>query len=402
MRHADWIVDVGPGAGTQGGRVLYSGPVAGLAEVDDSVTRPFLFADAGRPPSAGRGRRPRCCGCVASPGTTCATSTSTSRWACSPRSPGSRVRARRRSSRACWPRPCATISAPSRPRTTSRPTTRSSRRRPSPTSPDSRPSTASSRSTSDPIGRTPRSNLATYTGLFDGVRKLFAATDEAKRRGYAVGRFSFNVAGGRCENCQGEGFVAVELLFLPGTYSPCPVCHGARYNPETLEVTYRGRSIADVLALTVEDAVEFFADVPAVARSLRAVQRGGARLPHARPAGHRAVRRRGPAHQAGLRAAARPPRSHALPPRRADDRSAPGRHRTADGPAARPRRRRQHRDRHRARHGRRRPRRSRHRHRSRRWRRRRPRRRRAGHRPRWRLRAPAGPAPISPRRLGPA
>ena len=126
-----------------------------------------------------------------------------------------------------------------------------------------------------PIGRTPRSNLATYTGLFDGVRKLFAATDEAKRRGYPVGRFSFNVAGGRCENCQGEGFVAVELLFLPGTYSPCPVCHGARYNPETLEVTYRGRSIADVLALTVEDAVEFFADVPAVARSLRAVREVG-------------------------------------------------------------------------------------------------------------------------------
>ncbi|MEO9237761.1 MAG: ABC transporter, partial [Jatrophihabitantaceae bacterium] len=120
-----------------------------------------------------------------------------------------------------------------------------------------------------PIGRTPRSNLATYTGLFDGVRKLFAATDEARRRGYSVGRFSFNVEGGRCENCQGEGFVAVELLFLPGTYSPCPVCHGARYNPETLEVRYQGRSIADVLALTVDAATEFFADFPAIARSLR-------------------------------------------------------------------------------------------------------------------------------------
>ncbi|HEX8768263.1 MAG TPA: hypothetical protein VF714_07830, partial [Jatrophihabitans sp.] len=119
-----------------------------------------------------------------------------------------------------------------------------------------------------PIGRTPRSNLATYTGLFDGVRKLFAATDEARRRGYSVGRFSFNVEGGRCPHCQGEGFVAVELLFLPGTYSPCPVCHGARYNPETLEVRYRGRSVADVLALTVEQATGFFADVPAIARSL--------------------------------------------------------------------------------------------------------------------------------------
>ena len=126
-----------------------------------------------------------------------------------------------------------------------------------------------------PIGRTPRSNLATYTGLFDGVRKVFAATAEAEQRGYAVGRFSFNVAGGRCENCQGEGFVAVELLFLPGTYSPCPVCHGNRYNPETLQVHYRGRSIADVLALTVDDAWEFFADVRAVARSLQVLREVG-------------------------------------------------------------------------------------------------------------------------------
>jgi excinuclease ABC subunit A len=126
-----------------------------------------------------------------------------------------------------------------------------------------------------PIGRTPRSNLATYTGMFDGIRKLFAATDEAKRRGYGAGRFSFNVKGGRCENCQGEGFVAVELLFLPGTYSPCPVCHGARYDPETLEVRYRERSIADVLAMTVDDATEFFAAVPAVSRSLQAVREVG-------------------------------------------------------------------------------------------------------------------------------
>ena len=126
-----------------------------------------------------------------------------------------------------------------------------------------------------PIGRTPRSNLATYTGLFDGVRKLFAATDEARRRGYAVGRFSFNVEDGRCPTCQGEGFVAVELLFLAGTYSPCPTCHGARYNPETLEVHYRGLSVADVLALTVDAAAEFFADVPAVARSLETLREVG-------------------------------------------------------------------------------------------------------------------------------
>lgn len=108
-----------------------------------------------------------------------------------------------------------------------------------------------------PIGRTPRSNLATYTGLFDVVRKLFAATGTAVERGYRAGRFSFNVAGGRCETCQGEGFVSVELLFLPSTYAPCPDCHGARYNPETLEVTLNGLNIAQVLDLTVESAAGF-------------------------------------------------------------------------------------------------------------------------------------------------
>ncbi|MET0353702.1 MAG: ABC transporter, partial [Plantibacter flavus] len=120
-----------------------------------------------------------------------------------------------------------------------------------------------------PIGRTPRSNLATYTGLFDAVRAAFAATDLARERGYTAGRFSFNVAGGRCETCLGEGFVSVELLFLPGSYGKCPTCNGARYNAETLEVTYDGKSIADVLALTVEQAAEFLAAVPAAARSLR-------------------------------------------------------------------------------------------------------------------------------------
>jgi excinuclease ABC subunit A len=119
-----------------------------------------------------------------------------------------------------------------------------------------------------PIGRTPRSNLATYTGLFDAVRKVFAATPQARELGYDAGRFSFNVKGGRCENCQGEGNVAVELLFLPGSYGPCPVCHGARYNPETLQIRYRGKSIADVLGLTVEEAAVFLADLPAATRSL--------------------------------------------------------------------------------------------------------------------------------------
>ena len=126
-----------------------------------------------------------------------------------------------------------------------------------------------------PIGRTPRSNLATYTGLFDAVRKAFAQTDEARRRGYEAGRFSFNVPGGRCENCQGAGTVSVELLFLPGSYGPCPVCHGARYNPETLQISYRGRSVAEVLELTVEQAAEFLADLPGAARSLDTLRQVG-------------------------------------------------------------------------------------------------------------------------------
>ena len=126
-----------------------------------------------------------------------------------------------------------------------------------------------------PIGRTPRSNLATYTGLFDHVRRLYASTPLAKRRRYDAGRFSFNVAKGRCENCEGEGFVCVELLFLASVYTPCPVCHGSRYNEKTLEVEYRGRSIADVLRMTVDDASDFFADETSVRRSLDVLREVG-------------------------------------------------------------------------------------------------------------------------------
>src|ERR1700754_1179795 len=126
-----------------------------------------------------------------------------------------------------------------------------------------------------PIGRTPRSNLATYTGLFDHVRKLFAATKMAKSRRYDAGRFSFNVAKGRCENCQGEGFVMVELLFLPSVYAPCPVCHGSRYNAQTLESTYRARTIAELLGMTVDAALEFFADEPHLNRSLDVLRQVG-------------------------------------------------------------------------------------------------------------------------------
>jgi excinuclease ABC subunit A len=126
-----------------------------------------------------------------------------------------------------------------------------------------------------PIGRTPRSNLATYTGLFDHVRRLFAATRQARARRYDAGRFSFNVAKGRCETCQGEGFVMVELLFLPSVYTPCPTCHGSRYNAKTLEIQYRDKSIADVLEMTVDTAFEFFVDEHHVRRSLDVVRQVG-------------------------------------------------------------------------------------------------------------------------------
>ncbi len=120
-----------------------------------------------------------------------------------------------------------------------------------------------------PIGRTPRSNPATYTGVFDHVRKLFASTPEAKIRGYQQGRFSFNVKGGRCEACAGDGTIKIEMNFLPDVYVPCEVCHGARYNRETLEVHYKGKTIAEVLDMPIEDALEFFGAVPAIARHMK-------------------------------------------------------------------------------------------------------------------------------------
>jgi excinuclease ABC subunit A len=235
VRGADWLVEVGPGAGEHGGRVLYSGPVAALAGVEESATARYLFD---RSPAPTREVR------------------TPNGWL----KTGPVTRHNLRGVSAAFPLGAFTaVTGVS----------------------GSGKSTLIGEITEEtagvgrlvsvdqkPIGRTPRSNLATYTGLFDVVRKVFAATDGARERGFGVGRFSFNVAGGRCETCQGEGFVSVELLFLPSTYAPCPDCGGARYNAGTLEVTYRGRNIAQVLDLTVEGAAEFFADTPAVARSL--------------------------------------------------------------------------------------------------------------------------------------
>ena len=129
-----------------------------------------------------------------------------------------------------------------------------------------------------PIGRTPRSNPATYTGVFDIIRDLFATTNEAKIRGYQKGRFSFNVPGGRCEACQGDGVLRIEMHFLPDIYVPCEVCKGKRYNQETLEVKYKGKTIADVLDMTVEEALEFFAKVPRIKQKIQTLADVGLRL----------------------------------------------------------------------------------------------------------------------------
>ena len=123
-----------------------------------------------------------------------------------------------------------------------------------------------------PIGRTPRSNPATYTGVFDDIRDLFAQTNEAKIRGYKKGRFSFNVKGGRCEACSGDGIIKIEMHFLPDVFVPCEVCHGQRYNSETLEVHYKEKNIAQVLDMTVNDAVEFFKHIPKIERKLRTIK----------------------------------------------------------------------------------------------------------------------------------
>ncbi|MER7395138.1 excinuclease ABC subunit UvrA [Streptomyces sp. NPDC000151] len=275
VRRADWLVDVGPRAGEHGGRVLHSGPVDGLAGVDESLTRPFLFGQAGGDSGQPGGDGPR-----------------------EPRKPSGTLRLsgirlhNLRGLDAEFPLGVFTavtgVSGSGKSTLVTQVLADAVRERQGGSGPEdddeARPTAELAategldavdrlvRVDQKPIGRTPRSNLATYTGLFDAVRKVFADTDEARARGYKAGRFSFNVASGRCETCQGEGFVAVELLFLPGTYAPCTACHGARYNPETLEITYRSRTIADVLAMTVDAAADFLADVPAAARSLRTLQ----------------------------------------------------------------------------------------------------------------------------------
>ncbi len=154
-----------------------------------------------------------------------------------------------------------------------------------------------------PIGRTPRSNPATYTGVFDDIRDVFAQTNEAKVRGYKKARFSFNVKGGRCEACRGDGIIKIEMHFLPDVYVPCEVCHGKRYNRETLEVTYKGKSISDVLDMTVEDALSFFENIPKIKRKLQTLADVGLGYVTLGQLSDDAVRRRSAARQARFRAA---------------------------------------------------------------------------------------------------
>ncbi|SEQ55765.1 excinuclease ABC subunit A [Loktanella sp. DSM 29012] len=279
IRHADWIVDIGPDAGTKGGRVVYSGPVDGLQQVETSHTARHLFADARA------GTR-------------------------TPREPSGWLRladvTRNNLQGVNVDLPLgvlATVTGVSGSGKSSlvsqalvalvgdalgqKPPVETAENEPelleqevdTPTDGQIVDGMQHVRRLGvvdqKPIGRTPRSNLATYTGLFDHVRKLFAATDDARARRYDAGRFSFNVAKGRCPHCEGAGFVSVELLFLPSVFAPCPVCRGQRYNDETLDIRYRGKTIAEVLDLTVDRAQEFFADDPAILRAIEALRQVG-------------------------------------------------------------------------------------------------------------------------------
>ncbi|WP_043711154.1 excinuclease ABC subunit UvrA [Corallococcus macrosporus] len=277
IRHADWIVDVGPEAGEHGGRILYSGPLEGLKGVKASRTRRFLFDE--ETPSRGERRPPK--GWLRLKGVSRnnlkdldvdfplgVLTTVTGVSGSGKSSLVSQVLVELVAGHLGHVLPEDEDEGEALERAVVR--------------------TTGGRIDSGmegikrlvqvdqkPIGRTPRSNLATYTGLFDNVRKLFAATPAAKARRYDVGRFSFNVAKGRCERCEGEGFVSVELLFMPSVYAPCPSCQGARYNAKTLEVRYREKNIAEVLGMTVDAAHDFFSEEPLVQRPLAVLREVG-------------------------------------------------------------------------------------------------------------------------------
>ncbi|MBB1419813.1 excinuclease ABC subunit UvrA [Pseudoalteromonas sp. SG44-1] len=279
IRHADWIVDVGPDAGTHGGEIIYSGPLEGLREVTESHTGRFVFNKDDS--AAHRPRQPN----------TWLKLVQVKRnnlknidieFPLGLMTSVTGVSGSGKSSLVSQALVELVSDALGQQNTVEAPNDETDLL-------EEELEIATSGKIVDgiqhirrlvtvdqkAIGRTPRSNLATYTGLFDHVRKLFAATPKAKARRYNAGRFSFNVAKGRCSNCEGVGFVSVELLFLPSVYSPCQVCQGQRYNDETLDITYRDKNIAEVLNLTVETAREFFMDEPLIARALDALLQVG-------------------------------------------------------------------------------------------------------------------------------
>lgn len=277
IRHADWIVDVGPDAGEGGGEILYSGPPAGLKKIARSKTREHLFNDLPFKKSA-------------------------------PRKPSGWLKlsdvTRNNLTKLDASFPLGVLTSVTGVSGSGKSSLVSqvlvelmATQLGKETSTEEETEDELQKDTVEtlggnitegaetlkrmvvvnqkPIGRTPRSNLATYTGLFDVVRKLFASTKLAKKRRYNAGRFSFNVGKGRCSNCDGEGFVMVELLFLPSVYAPCPVCEGARYNAETLEITYHEKNIAQILEMTVNEAAEFFTEEERVSRPLKVLQEVG-------------------------------------------------------------------------------------------------------------------------------
>ena len=277
IRRADWIVDVGPAAGAHGGEVLYSGPPAGLARVERSQTARYLFA---APPAGVRALRAPT-GWLRLAGVTrnnldgldvdfpLGVLTSVTGVSGSGKSSLVSQALVELVSRALG------LAVRVDEEDAEGPDDDGMRETGGRITAGAEQIRRLVRVDQKPIGRTPRSNLATYTGLFDHVRKLFAATRAARARRYDAGRFSFNVAKGRCEHCEGEGFVCVELLFLPSVYAPCPVCHGSRYNARTLEITWHDRSIADVLAMTVDAAWTFFESEPPVHRALGVLREVG-------------------------------------------------------------------------------------------------------------------------------
>jgi excinuclease ABC subunit A len=277
MRHADWLVDVGPAAGQQGGEILFSGPPDGLSKVQTSQTGRYLFA--ARQSTRRVPRQPSEWLRLASvtrnnlqnvdvdfPLGVFTTVTGVSGSGKSSLVSQVLVELLAESLGHELPAEDEELDPLQRAR---------AQETGGRIAAGSQHITRLVRVDQKPIGRSPRSNMATYTGMFDHIRRLFAATKMARARRYDAGRFSFNVGKGRCDHCQGEGFVMVELLFLPSVYAPCPTCHGTRYNAKTLEVTYRDKNIADVLALTVDSAWEFFAEEPAVERALGVLREVG-------------------------------------------------------------------------------------------------------------------------------